>query len=225
MYPSASVVATDLSPIQPKLVPPNLEFQIDDFCLPWTFTPNSLDFIHARSIYGSVADYPKLYSEVLTHLRPGGWFEQVEISVIPYADDGTLTGTSLESWGPLAIKAGEKFGKSFGIAEEMKDLMIDAGFANVRCQSFKWPIGPWPKDPRLKEIGAYNRLGWEEGLEGWAMFLFTNYLGVSCGSSLLSVVLPLTDPHFQWTPEEVQVLLAGIRRDLRDKNIHSYQYM
>jgi hypothetical protein len=72
-------------------------------------------------------------------------------------------------------------------------------------KTFKWPIGPWPKDKRLKEIGAYNRLGWEDGIEGWAMFLFTNYLG--------------------WRPEEIQVLIAKIRAELRDVSIHGYQYM
>ena len=56
--------------------------------------------------------------------------------------------------------------------------MTKAGFVNVTYATFKWPIGTWPKDPKLKQIGAYNRLGWEEGIEGWAMYLFTNHLGV-----------------------------------------------
>ncbi|KAK2767694.1 hypothetical protein FQN54_003852 [Arachnomyces sp. PD_36] len=163
-FPSASVIATDLSPIQPRYVPPNLEFQIDDFCLPWTFSLDSFDFIHARSIYGCVANYPFLYSEVLSHLKPGGWFEQAEISVVARSDDGSLHGTSMDMWGPLALKAGEKFGKSFSIAGDMKELMEEAGFVNVTYRTFKWPIGPWAKDPKMKEIGLYNRVGWSEGL-------------------------------------------------------------
>ena len=178
-HPSASVVATDLSPIQPTMVPPNLEFQIDDFTAEWTFTPASFDFIHARCIYGCVADYGVLYREIHNALKPGAWFEQVEISVIAKSEDGSTAGTYMERWGPLALEAGEKFGKSFGIAEDSKQLMEQAGFANVTQRVFKWPIGPWPMDPKLKEIGAYNRLGWEDGIEGWAMHLFTNYLGVS----------------------------------------------
>lgn len=178
-YPSASVIATDLSPIQPTLVPPNVEFQVDDFCNPWTFTPESFDFIHARCIYGSVADYSALYGEVMRHLKPGGWFEQAEISVISRSEDGSIAGTSTERWGPLALECGENFGKSFGIAEDTEKFFREAGFENVTYRTFKWPIGPWPRDRRMKEIGAYNRIGWEEGLEGWAMFLFTNYLGVS----------------------------------------------
>lgn len=190
-FPSASVIATDLSPIQPSFVPPNLEFQIDDFCLPWTFSLESFDFIHARSIYGCVANYTTFYSEILSHLKPGAWFEQAEISVVPRAEDGTLHGTSMDLWGPLALKAGEKFGKSFSIAEDMKELMVEAGFVNVTYRTFKWPIGPWAKDPKMKQIGLYNRAGWEEGLEGWAMFLFTNYLGVSFDGCFVIVRLLL----------------------------------
>lgn len=178
-FPSASVVATDLSPIQPSDVPPNLEFQIDDFTLPWTFRKESFDFVHARCIYGSVADYPSLYGSVMEHLKPGGWFEQAEISVVPKSEDGSIKGTSLEQWGPLAYEVGEKFGKSFKIAEESLGLMEQAGFVNVRRETFKWPIGPWPAERRMKEIGAYNRLGWDEGVNGWSMFLYTKFMGAS----------------------------------------------
>lgn len=179
-YPSAAVTATDLSPVQPGVHPPNVEFQIDDFtALPWTFRKESFDFVHARSIYGCAPDYSSLYAEALAHLKPGGWFEQAEISVVPRSDDGSTSGTALEEWGPLAIQAGISFGKSFGIAEEMRALMEQAGFVNMRHFAFRWPIGPWPSDPLYKEIGRFNRLGWEEGMEGWAMFLFTRYHGVS----------------------------------------------
>jgi SAM-dependent methyltransferase len=191
-HPSASVIATDLSPIQPSLVPPNLEFQIDDFCQQWTFSPlASFDFIHARCIYGCVADYPALYSEVLAHLQPGAWFEHAEISVIPRCADGSMAGTSLEQWGPLALEAGVKFGKSFSIAEDVESLMAAAGFVNIKKHVFPWPIGPWPKDPTLKSIGAYNRLGWQQGLEGWALFLFTKFLGVCAGDACPTALHPV----------------------------------
>ncbi|KIW07046.1 uncharacterized protein PV09_01938 [Verruconis gallopava] len=202
-YPSAHVIATDLSPIQPDLVPPNVEFQIDDFTEEWTFKPSSFDFIHARSLYGCVADYQALYAEVLKALKPGAWFEQAEISVVPKSDDGSIDGTYLEQWGKLAIECGEKFGKSFAIAEDSEHEFRKAGFENIEYKTFKWPIGTWPKDPMYKTIGAYNRMGWEDGIEGWAMFLFTNYL--------------------KWQKEEVQVLIAGIRKNLRDPNLHGWQ--
>jgi hypothetical protein len=116
-------------------------------------------------------------------LKPGAYFEQAEISVVPKSEDGSIRGTSMERWGPLALECGEKFGKSFSIAEDSEELMKKAGFVNVTYRTFKWPIGTWPKDPKLKQIGAYNRLGWEEGIEGWAMYLFTNHLNVRRNSS------------------------------------------
>lgn len=152
-----------------------------------------------------MADYPSLYESVLTTLKPGGWYEQAEISVMAMSDDGSLDGTFLERWGPLAIRAGEAFGKSFSIAEDSYTLMKDAGFTNITRRTFKWPIGTWPKEMRMKQLGAYNRLGWEEGIDGWAMFLFTKYLG--------------------WQREEVQILIANIKRELRDPNIHAYQFI
>ena len=204
-------------------MPPNLKFQIDDFTQQWTFDTGFFDFVHARCIYGCVADYPGLYKEVLDHLRPGGWYEQAEISVVAHADDGSLAGTTMEKWGPLALQGGEEFGKSFRIAEDMKTLMEASGFVNVTCHSFRWPIGTWAKDPKLKEIGAYNRLGWEDGIEGWAMFTFTKFLGVSPNRSCAQELS--ADSTIQWRVEEIQVLIAAIRQELRTRSIHAYQYM
>ena len=63
-FPSAQVIGTDLSPIQPREVPPNLQFEIDDFCTEWTYTKNSFDFIHGRGLYGCVGDYAAYYGQV-----------------------------------------------------------------------------------------------------------------------------------------------------------------
>jgi hypothetical protein len=111
-------------------------------------------------------------------LKPGAYFEQAEISVVPKSEDGSINGTYMDQWGPLALEGGVKFGKPFSIAEDSEQLIKKAGFVNVNYQTFKWPIGTWPKDLKLKRIGAYNRLAWQEGMEGWAMYLFTHHLGV-----------------------------------------------
>jgi len=204
-HPEAQIVATDLSPIQPTFVPPNVEFQIDDFTADWTFAPASFDFIHARSLYGCVEDYQALYSEALKALKPGGWFEQAEISVIIRSDDESTKGTYFEKFSALAIEGGKKFGKSFSIAEDSETEFKKAGFENVRYVTYKWPIGTWPKSQKYKTIGAYNRMAVEDGIEGWAMYMFTNVHG--------------------WQREEVQVLIAQIKKEVRDPKIHGWQYM
>jgi hypothetical protein len=220
MYPSASVIGSDLSPIQPSMVPPNLQFEVDDFELEWTYTKESFDFIHARALYGSVADYPALYRKVMQHLKPGGWFEETEVGVVPYSDDDTIKGTTLESWGELSLTAGDKFGRSLRIVDDTRAYMEAAGFVNITYRKYKWPMGPWPKDARLKRIGLYNRLNWEEGMEGWLMFLFTH-----CHQVGLQVFAQQdgTDCRRQWTAEQVRVYIAETRRLLRSKDVHAYQ--
>jgi hypothetical protein len=62
-YPSATVIGTDLSPIQPTWVPPNVKFEIDDAQSEWTWSDNWFDFVHLRCLMGSIKDWPSLYSQ------------------------------------------------------------------------------------------------------------------------------------------------------------------
>jgi hypothetical protein len=63
-FPSAQVVGTDLSGIQPNWVPPNCKFELDDAQLEWTFPPEHFDFVHLRCLMGSIKDWPYIYSEI-----------------------------------------------------------------------------------------------------------------------------------------------------------------
>jgi len=71
-----------------------------------------------------------------------------------------------------------KTGMSFEIVEEMKDLMVGAGFVDVHEEKFVWPIGAWAKDGYLKEVGRWGERNWSEGIEGWVMAIYTRLLGV-----------------------------------------------
>ena len=87
-----------------------------------------------------------------------GYLEQAEISVVPKSQDGSTDGTIFEKWGAVSLQAGDAFGKTLRIAEEAKDRMIAAGFVDVVERRYKVPIGPWARDPHLKDLGRYNRL-------------------------------------------------------------------
>lgn len=65
-YPSARVMGFDLSAIQPAWVAPNVQFEINDACeAEWGYRANRFDFIHVRAMYGSIADWPAFYQNVL----------------------------------------------------------------------------------------------------------------------------------------------------------------
>lgn len=185
-----------MSPIQPTWLPPNCEFEVSDCTEEWTFKPETFDFIHVRGLYGSVANWDAFYQEVYKYgvppkcgfsrlnlfrtLKPGAYVQQVEQSVVPKSDDRTTDGTIFEKFGRISLETGDTFGKTLRVVDESADYMRKVGLEEVTETRFKIPIGPWAKDKKMKELGQYNRLQWEEGLEGWVVYLLTTIKGVSC---------------------------------------------
>jgi hypothetical protein len=80
----------------------------------------------------------------------------------------------------VIIEAGEKIGKTNMTAYRTKKWMEEAGYINVIEKLYKLPVGRWPADPRMKELGMWFRAYFEDGMEGYAIALLTRVLNVSC---------------------------------------------
>jgi hypothetical protein len=76
-------------------------------------------------------------------------------------------------------------GKEFSIIDHSKEYMATAGFTDVQERKYKLPVGVWARDPKMKEIGAWNYYYMLQGLEGMCLLLFTKVLEVSSISLLL----------------------------------------
>ena len=114
-----------------------------------------------------------------------------------------MPGDIYDECGKLAIKCGEVFGKTLRVQEFMKDLITQAGFVDVEETRYKWPIGAWSNDQRLKDLGNWNMKHWENGLEGWTMRFCTNYLHVG------------GFPGHLFPPSSLLVLVPNISRCLQ----------
>ena len=139
-FPSALVIGTDLSPIQPQWVPPNCKFVVDDAESDWLFSPGeAFDFIHGRALGGSIADWARFYHQVYVHLKPGGWIEMQEYEAWLKSDDGSINrhGKTILEVQRLMDEASIKFGKRFNVAEQQKQYLIDAGFVDVHDDIYK----------------------------------------------------------------------------------------
>jgi SAM-dependent methyltransferase len=132
------VIGVDLSPIQPNVVPPNVEFIIDDMTAPWIFD-HKFDYIHSRAFTIGVKDWELLINEVWRYLEPGGWVEFQEYHAPFVSDDGTIERCPDFEWLDAILRAPE--------------LLEKRGFAGVDTASTKWPVGPWAKCRREKRIG------------------------------------------------------------------------
>ncbi|KAG6168906.1 hypothetical protein E4U51_001864 [Claviceps purpurea] len=200
--PNASVIGTDLSPCQPQWVPPNLRFEIDDAGLEWTWDADHFDFIHMRYLLGGIEDWKGLLKEAYKCCAPGGWVESVELDCEYRSDDGT---TELEpvlaSAGDLFRKAGEVLNRPFFLQDIQRQAFDDAGFVEKKVVRYKIPIGPWPKDPRLAEVGRFLAAALDNDLQGYTQMLWQS----------------LHKPA-----DEYHVWLATLRKAIRNPNVHSY---
>ncbi|KAI9764329.1 MAG: hypothetical protein M1840_008547 [Geoglossum simile] len=184
-------------------VPPNVQFQVDDAEADWTFPVNHFDYIHGRTLGGSITDMEKLIKQSYKHLKPGGWLEIDECEIWPKSDDGSLTEDhSMWKWFDYLDKSSTQIGKKLNIAETYKDLITNAGFEDVQDDTYKNPLGTWPKDKRLKELGQWIALGTHEGLEPYSLALLTRVL--------------------KWDRAKIEALLVEVRKDIRDRSIHAY---
>ncbi|KAJ4247110.1 hypothetical protein NW762_013248 [Fusarium torreyae] len=201
-HPETQVVGIDLSPIQPNFLPANLEFQVDDLEDEWTYS-YKFDFIFGRMLVGSIGDWPKFFKQSFEGLNPGGWIECQDITFPAECDDDTLKEDSyISQWSDNMIEATNKFGRGAQSAKHYKQQMIDAGFVNVTEVIYKWPTNRWPADSYYKELGFWCCHNIAGELSGLSMALFTRGLG--------------------WSSEEVEVFLAKVRNDMKDRRIHAW---
>lgn len=136
-HPTTEIIATDLSPIQPKWAPPNLTFQVDDIETEWTFD-KPFDFIHIRILGGSISDWPRLLKTAYANLTPGGYIEVVEWETWSFTDDDSLPQNSrFDHWQKELNKAAATFGREMRIAPKIKAWVEEAGFEGVEQEIVK----------------------------------------------------------------------------------------
>ncbi|OAG37876.1 hypothetical protein AYO21_07982 [Fonsecaea monophora] len=200
-YPSAEVVGVDISPTMSEIVPPNVQFEIDDVQDQWTYSKQA-DFIHCRYMVGSIADWPKLMRQCYDNLNPGGWVEFQDFDINYYSQDGSLTEEhAVRRWLALCHQAAGKIGRTLRVGKHLEQWVNDSGFVNVQAVKVPVPIGPWPRDKRLKRMGLVNWTQIFEGLQAVSLRLF---LGV-----------------LEWTQDELESLLVDVRKDLKNREIHA----
>lgn len=80
--------------------------------------------------------------------------------------------------------------------------MRDAGFEDVVEHRIYVPVNPWARGKKNKLLGAISLQNLSEGIASLSTAAFTRILG--------------------WNAERLEVFLASVRDDLKNKHVHAY---
>ncbi|PYH88632.1 S-adenosyl-L-methionine-dependent methyltransferase, partial [Aspergillus ellipticus CBS 707.79] len=181
-------------------VPPNVFFEVDDVEGLWP-PRKPFDYIHCRYMCGSIEDWSKLFQQAYEQTAPGGWVEFQEYHLVNYSQDNSIPeDSSIIRFYEVLRQACEAMNRPVTMGDKLPDYAADVGFTNIVHRTFPLPLGAWPKDPTMKEVGALKMLQLLDGLEAFSVATFTQLLG--------------------WQPEEVEVFLAKVRQDAMRKGVH-----
>ncbi|KAM0262152.1 hypothetical protein ACHAQJ_001895 [Trichoderma viride] len=202
-FPSSQIVGTDLSPIQPDMVPPNVNFYVEDSSDMWNYT-DKFGYIHTRLTAGSWASFEReIAQQAFEALEPGGWLESQETEAVFGCDDDTLDPSGpMCTWLHEMRLAADSFNRPAVLGSSLKEIFERVGFVDVQQRIFKLPTNEWPKDERLKEIGWQWGQNFSQGLNGFS--------------------IQLMNKGFGRTPAEIELSLVKIREELLNPHIHAY---
>ncbi|KAK1640152.1 S-adenosyl-L-methionine-dependent methyltransferase [Colletotrichum phormii] len=130
-FPNALIIGNDLSPVQPRLVPSNVRFEIDDVESDWLYE-DQFDFIFSRYMAGSLSDWPTLMSRAYENLRPGGWVEfqdyDFEFSSL---NESLQPHHKTHQWDRDFLEAARLCGIEACPGSKLEGWVQDAGFTNI----------------------------------------------------------------------------------------------
>ncbi|EGO58709.1 hypothetical protein NEUTE1DRAFT_144890 [Neurospora tetrasperma FGSC 2508] len=204
-FPNTEVIGTDVTPIQPSWVPPNVQFELEDCNQEWTWAANTFDFINMRFMNGIVTDWYALFRNAYRVCKPGGWVESSGTSGRFFSHDGTLKeGSAIDQWGIVFREGGKKLGRTFTVYEEdlQRKGMEAAGFVDIQFRDIEVPLGVWHPDKKAAERGLWWKMAVEADIEGYINYFWNAALG--------------------WTPEEAKVFARYVKKEWNDPNIHGY---
>jgi hypothetical protein len=153
LIPLASqILGNDLSPIQPRWVPPNVHFEVDDVEADWTYS-TKFDFIHCRCMGNAIRNWPRLVKQCFEFTKPGGYSEFIDIDLKWTSPDDSLPADcAVMKINTEFIKATRDAGMEPSPGPLLEAMVKDAGFINVHHQRYPLPMGTWPADKHLVRL-------------------------------------------------------------------------
>lgn len=177
----------------------------------WLWEPETFDYIHLSNMSGSFPSVKDILQKCWRYLKPGGYLEWHEIDLQCRCDDGTMppenpdgfSDYALHDWLDLQERAARSAEprRQLRIAHRLASWLREVGYMEVQDSIVKAPLNPWPKDHRLKVIGAWYEANWLDALSGFSY------------KPMLSL---------GWSKPEIEVFLVSVRKCISNRRFHVY---
>ncbi|KIP05969.1 hypothetical protein PHLGIDRAFT_107563 [Phlebiopsis gigantea 11061_1 CR5-6] len=195
-FPDVRFDGIDIVPIATRTPPDNVYFEMADVNEPWRYRNGAFDLVHARSVSMAVLDYPALLDQAARVLRPGGLFlacEWARTIHIPGAADARAVAPHTHAFFD-AVAAALRGRGIAPAARHLEAWLRESGqFERVSARTYEMPIGDWPEDAALRELGVVFR--------GTVMRTYAESMAVFLGES-------------GWRADAVQDLLHAFGHEL-----------
>lgn len=168
-YPSATVYGVDISNVPPfSGTPDNVEYITADIKSladsdDERIKEGELDYIYQRLLICGMTDWPGYIRQMAKLLKPGGYLEIHDYAEIWYKrsspsgeDDQNLSKDW--KWQQEMRRGAKQLGLDLDIGLNAKQLMEDAGLADVEVVKYQVPFGDWliEEKPETKKIGEHQ---------------------------------------------------------------------
>ena len=154
-------------------------------------------------MHAVIKDWKKFCTNAHRVCKPGGYLEVYNEVAISCSDDNTIPKDwAVIKWLDLINEALTKLGIPMFNHDTIQKDMEEAGFEDIHQEWFKVPVGPWPKERKMKELGAMFMINMLQGIEGWSTILMTQILG--------------------WELDKTKEFIDEVKQCIRNKKVHSY---
>jgi len=210
-YADTEFYGVDMTNMAPEGLYHNIDVRSPvDYESPWAMGEGSFDYIHLQMGLGSVGNFPLLYEKIYRHLKPGGWFEHVEIDFAPQCMDKTLPpeGLLMKWWHTYVAPPYGVVGRPIVYDPNTEHLLHQKGFSNIKHEEYMLPLNGWSGETSRHVSGTW----WEHAMS----------FGEGRGHGLEALSLAVLTRVQGWSPEHARRLCEDALREATDPAIHAY---
>ncbi|KAG4427140.1 hypothetical protein IFR05_017377, partial [Cadophora sp. M221] len=153
-YPSARVYVIEKLPLEWR--EGNVFVCDDNVEEAWSLEDNSTNFIHVGCLMQSFTNHSHVFKEAFRVLKPGGYLEVVELHNVQYKNGEVLKNDYFDYVKELRLALGQE-GRDFDAVLRVKPNLHQVGFNNIEDEVVSMPIGAWPEEGFLSDIGEEFR--------------------------------------------------------------------